>query len=338
MASFDQSCRVAIVGAASLRGKELNQLLGESPFPAADIRLLDDDTTVGLLTEAGGEPTFVQQVEEESFAGARFVFFAGSREFTARHWPAARRAGATVIDLSEELAAVPAAVPWIPALDSVLPPPLPTVGSLFFSPGAAAMVGCTLAAALVRFSAARLVIMLFRPAAECGQAGIDELESQTVNLLSFQPVARDVFDAQVAFNFLARYGDASLERLSDVRAAIARDVSRYLAGRVPVPAIQLVQAPVFYSYTFAAFAELAAPVPEAEIERALVAAGARIAAPDEQAPSNIGVAGGGELVMSPVERDPHVAAGYWFWGAADNIRFAAANALRIASELLRAVS
>ena len=331
----DETCRIAIVGATTLRGKELNQLISDSAFSASDIRLLDDETVAGLLTEAGGEPTFIQQIEEDSFAGARFVFFAGLREFTAQHWPTARRFGATVIDLTGELAAMPEAVPWIPALDSVLPPPQTTAGSLFISPSAATIVACTLAAGLSRFPVARLALILFRPAAERGQPGIDELESQTVNLLSFQPVAKEVFDAQVAFNFLARYGEDSNERLSDVRTAIARDVARYLAGRAPVPAIQLVQAPVFYSYTFAAFVELSTAVKEAELEKSLAAAGARIAGPDDEAPSNISVAGGGELVLSPVERDPHVAAGYWLWGAADNVRLDAANALCIASELLR---
>jgi len=329
-----QPCRVAIAGASSLRGKEIKQLIEEQNFPTFDVRLFDEEA-VGLLTEAGGEPTLVQQIEEESFTGARFVFFAGAPAFTAQHWPAARRSGATVIDLSGELSAVPTAVPWIPVLDPVLPPPVPPVGNLFLSPSAAAIVGCTLAAAFFRFSLARLALMVFRPASERGQAGVDELESQTVNLLSFQPIAKDVFGAQVAFNFLASYGEASLENLGEIRAAVVRDVSRYLAGRVPVPAIQLLQAPVFYSYTFAALAEFAATIPEAELEGALAAAGARIAGPEEQAPDNVSVAGGAELVMSPVERDSNVATGYWLWGAADNVRLAAANAVRIASEILR---
>ena len=33
----------------------------------------------GTLTEAAGEPTFIRALEEDSFEGARFVFFAGTR-------------------------------------------------------------------------------------------------------------------------------------------------------------------------------------------------------------------------------------------------------------------
>ena len=36
--------------------------------------------------------------------------------------------------------------------------------------------------------------------------GTDELQKQTVGLLSFKPLAKHVFDAQVSFNMLAEYG------------------------------------------------------------------------------------------------------------------------------------
>ncbi len=69
--------------------------------------------------------------------------------------------------------------------------------------------------------------------------------------LLFQPIEQSVFDAQVAFNLLAGYGEECKPALKDLRAAIARDAASYLTGRAPVPAIQLVQAPVFYGYAFA---------------------------------------------------------------------------------------
>jgi hypothetical protein len=71
----------------------------------------------------------------------------------------------------------------------------------------------TLALLLLRASKAgairRAVATIFEPASEHGQRGMDELHQQTVNLLSFQPLPKDVYDAQVAFNMLARYGQKS---------------------------------------------------------------------------------------------------------------------------------
>ena len=73
-----KSPRVAIVGASSLRGKELKLVLEDRNFPASDIVLLDEPVAAGTLTEAGGEPAFIRALDENSFEGAQFAFFAGS--------------------------------------------------------------------------------------------------------------------------------------------------------------------------------------------------------------------------------------------------------------------
>src|SRR5579863_3929879 len=115
--------RVAIAGATSLRGKDLKYYLEESDFPAGEIKLVDEDLLSGTLTEVGGEPAIVQAVNESSFEGLRFVFFAGSASFAAQHGPAAERAGASVIDMTGGLWSGDRARLWIPPLDSLIPPP-----------------------------------------------------------------------------------------------------------------------------------------------------------------------------------------------------------------------
>src|SRR5579872_2341445 len=123
--------RVAIVGASSLLGKELKQVLDDRRFPAGDIILLDASVMAGTLTEAAGEATFIRALDEDSFEGARFAFFAGSAADTQQNWRVAQRAGATVIDLTGVLAAKnpgtsenDGAVAWIPSLSQILPPRL----------------------------------------------------------------------------------------------------------------------------------------------------------------------------------------------------------------------
>jgi aspartate-semialdehyde dehydrogenase len=331
-----QACPVAIAGASSLSGRELKQLLEENSFPASEIRLLDEDIAVGTLTEAAGEPAVIQAVDEGSFERVRFAFFAGARAFAASHWEEAQRAGATVIDLSGGLASVPSAQRWIPGLDALLPQraPAQAPGQVYLAPSTPTIVACSLAATLARFAVERLALVFFQPASERGQAGIEELESQTVKLLSFQPIAQEVFDAQVAFNLLDRYGKASHEGLADVRASIAGEVRCYLADRVAPPAIQLVQAPVFYSYAFTAYAELGVPPAPDNLKQAFEAAGVHLVGPADPAPSNVSVAGESRIALAQVDQDPNTKRGYWFWGAADNLRLAAANAVSIAEKLL----
>jgi len=336
--------RIAIVGASSLLGKELKLVLEERNFPASDVVLLDESVMAGTLTEAAGEPTFIRALEEDSFEGARFVFFAGTPADAQRNWRTAQAAGATVIDLT---GAVSASAPdgafaWIPGLDSVLPPHAVPAGAalparVYSSPAAPVIVACTLAAGFAKLQPQRIVLLLFSPVSDRDQAGIEELESQTASLLSFREIDRTVFDAQVAFNLLARYGEASKPRIEDVRAAIARDTVRYLAGRAPAPAIQLVQAPVFYGYAFAAYADLtssSAADSFAQLETAFAGLGVKMAPPDDPSPTNVSVAGESEIHLARIEPDPSVETGAWIWGVVDNLRLAATNAVRIAEELV----
>lgn len=334
----DSSPRVAICGASSLLGKELQQVLEDRNFPVSDFILLDERLPAGTLAEAGGEPTFIRPMKEDSFEGARFAFFAGSAEESARNWKVAQRAGSVVIDLTGGTAEVPGAMPWIPGIAKQLPPPAAAEkgakAGVFLSPSAAALIACTLVSALQKLSPARLVILFLLPVSERGLAGVDELESQTAAMLSFRSIEQHVFGAQVAFSLLSGYGETSRPSLDEVRAHLAREVARYVAGRAAAPAIQLVQAPVFYGYAFASYAEFASPREPAELEAALAAAGAKLTPAGEPRPSNVSVAGESEIHLGRIERDRNASAGFWLWGAADNLRVAATNAVRIAEELL----
>lgn len=330
--------RIAIVGASSLRGKELKQAIEDGSFAASDLTLLDTTVPAGTITEAGGEPAFFKPMEPESFSGARFVFFTGSHQETSNNWKLARQSGAEIIDLTGALESSGAA-PWIPDLDTLLAPPEanpkhPHTPGIYSSPTPGVLIACHLAAALFALSPARLVILFFPPASEHEQAGVDELEKQTADLLLLRPIAQPVFDAQVAFNLLAGYGGASRPSISEMQADVSRRTGEYLGNRVPPPAVQLVQAPVFYGYAFAAYADFDAHADLGRIDAALAATGMHLVEKGEAKPSNVSIAGEAKIHIARAERDPAVSSGVWLWGAADNLRLAASNALRIAEELL----
>jgi aspartate-semialdehyde dehydrogenase len=328
---------MVIVGATTLRGKELVDLLKER-IPAADLKLLDEEIAAGILTEAAGEPAIIQSVDPESFENARIVFFAGKPEFAAKHADDALRNSSAVIDLSGGLRDRGDVPQWIPSLDAELPPARAGSGKAskaYYSPSAPVIISCALAAGLMEWSPTGASIVFLQPVSERGQEAIEELEKQTVSLLSFQPMGKTVYDAQVAFNVMDRYGEASTERLGATRESIARDVANYLGTRAPVPAIQLLQAPVFHSHGFSAFAELKSSPEPGLVEQGLAAAGFQFPEGDQSAPSLISAAGEPKPLLGHVERDPNRRGGYWFWGAADNLRVTAENAVAIAERVLQ---
>src|SRR5678810_1419053 len=78
--------RVAIVGAGSLKGKEVAEVLDQRNFPAVDVKLLDDDESLGQLEAMKDEVTFIQSVRNEQFDRVDFTFFASDPVCTRNNW------------------------------------------------------------------------------------------------------------------------------------------------------------------------------------------------------------------------------------------------------------
>ncbi|HET9792563.1 MAG TPA: Asd/ArgC dimerization domain-containing protein, partial [Candidatus Angelobacter sp.] len=305
--------RVAIVGAATLKGKELKEVLEDRNFPAADIRLLDDNESLGQLDSVQDEISFVQPVTRDQFDNVDFAFFASEENFTRQNWKLARQAGSAIVDLSyamENETAVPVTAPWIQReLGQYTPLNLESNAIVIAHPAS-----ITLALLLLRARKAgtiiRAVATLFEPVSEQGRRGMDELHEQTVNLLSFQQMPTGVFDSQVAFNMIGRYGPTAQQSLESSERRILNHLRRLIDGHAPMPSLALVQAPVFHAHTFSIYIELEKSISAGDFARALAGEHVQIARTPEDQPSNVNVAGKDEILVT-VHRDPAHENGFW---------------------------
>lgn len=335
MPSDRHSQRIVIAGASSLLGGELKNVLEESRFAGWDLRLVDEEEAAGTLTEAGGEAAVIQPVEEGTFHGARYAFLAGSTAFGNLCVGPAREAGATIIDFTCATLSDPDATPWFPKIETLTEKTVARHGKTFnvFSAGGTAAASLTLV--LQRFGLQRLVATMFRPVSESGRAGIEELETQTSQLLSFQGLGSPVFGIQAAFNVLPRFGTESKEDLPREGLEIRAELSAAL-GDVNEDAkvsLNLVHVPVFYGLTFSACADLGEGVNASKLSGAFREAGWVVAGGEEAGPNNVSVAGESQLFMSEPRADLSRAGAWWFWGAADNLRLPAASGVRLADWL-----
>src|SRR5215468_11057161 len=108
--------RVAIVGAASLKGKEVAEVLDERNFPSSEVKLLDDDDALGQLEALKDEVTFIQSVRAEQFEHVDFTFFTSDAECTRKNWRQVVKNGSAIVDLSYALEDEPTATlraPWV---------------------------------------------------------------------------------------------------------------------------------------------------------------------------------------------------------------------------------
>ncbi|MFP5229301.1 MAG: Asd/ArgC dimerization domain-containing protein [Acidobacteriota bacterium] len=338
--------KVAIVGAGSLRGKELNDALADSPFGGADFLLMDDEAQLGSLEAVGDEVTFIQRIEPESFRHVDFAFFTGDQALTERHWESANRAGASIVDLSFALEGKPGVLVRAPWVDETLQPAPPQPGSK--TPGLetpaivpahpvsvslAILLGRIAQTAPIRIASATVL----EPASEYGRAAMDELHQQTVKLLSFQELPREVYDTQVAFNTTPSFGDSAKFSLAASETRIRRHFSLLTAGRLPEPAIQLLHTPVFHGYGISLAVELSAPTSLDQMEASLAGEHVEIVTAESDPPTNLTVAGQANIlvrVRPHNTRDPE-STRFWIWAGLDNLRFAVLNAVSCALELKR---
>jgi aspartate-semialdehyde dehydrogenase len=327
--------RLAIVGAGTLKGKEIAEVLGDRNFPSADIKLLDDNESLGQLESVGDEVSFIQSVRSEQFDKVDFTFFASDQECTRQNWKKAQRAGSSIVDLSyalEDQSDAEVKAPWIQRqLGQTLTPELQPGPAVVAHPAAV-----VLALLLLRVQKSgalkRVVATVFEPASEHGQKGMDELHEQTVNLLSFQQLPKRVFDTQVAFNMVARYGEQSVPSLSTVERRVLNHYQRIAGKEAPLPSLLLLQAPIFHGHAFTLHIDMEKPVEIERISKALTGEHVTITGLAEESPSNVNAAGQGDVLVS-IQPDSNLANGLWLWAAADNLRVAAATAVECAENM-----
>jgi len=327
--------RAAIVGAASLRGKEVAEMLNERNFPAADIRLLDDDESMGQLEAMGDEISFIQRVRAEQFENVDFTFFASDQDSTRKNWKDARDAGSAIIDLSSALeneAGASVRSVWVERELGQIPTPELQPGPCVTAHPVAVTLALLLLRAKKTGAIRRAVATIFEPASEHGQRGMDELHQQSVNLLSFQTLPKEVYDAQVAFNMVARYGQKSQPALDSVEARVSRHYQKIAGAAAPQPSLLLLQAPVFHSHALAVFLEMETPVEVPALSQALAEDHVAIPVAEEDSPSNVSSAGQADIQLA-LKVDLVQPNGIWLWATVDNLRVSALTAVECAESM-----
>jgi aspartate-semialdehyde dehydrogenase len=181
----------------------------------------------------------------------------------------------------------------------------------------------------------RAVAHIFEPASERGQRGLEELEKQTVGLLSLKPLPKPVYDEQVAFNMLAAYGSEAEQSLDQIERRIERHLRTLLSvhPHIPTPSIRLLQAPVFHGHSISLWVEFEENPGREALEKALKSEVVDVRGPDLDPPNIVGITGQDGIAVGAIASDPNDAHASWFWVVADNLKIAAENGVAVARAL-----
>ena len=335
--------RIGIVGASSLAGKEVSDELSTSPLASADVVLLDVEDAAGQVTAAADEISFIQLLEASSFERLDFVFFAGGAAVTKKYWQEARRAGASIVDLTYALEGEKDVLVRAPWVTEALGDKTQHIGLDLNTPAVVVAHPVAVMLALVagklktRLPLRTFAATVMEPASEYGRAAMDELHQQTVNLLSFQTLPREQYDAQVSFNLLPELGEAAKIKLATTEQRIRRHYSGLGDGQLPSLALQMVQAPVFHGYVLSVLVEFGTAASVQEVEAALASEHIDLVSDESDPPSNLSAAGQGDIMVRVRKDSGEEDKGtrFWIWLAADNLKLAALTAVACAVEMRR---
>lgn len=317
---------IALVGSESLLGKEIREVVRERSLPFHLIHIGADQEEAGRLTEEADEPVVITALDQTNLASADAVLLAGTSESSHKAWDLlAGHRDTPVIDVSRTLEDIPSARLAAPLVETA--EPHHENPSIIAHPAAIAIAMCL--GRLADFKVRRSLVEILEPASERGQLGIDELHQQTLKLFQFKGLPKDIYDEQLAFNLLARLGPEADPQLEQIEQTVERHLASLMAaGKVPMPSLRLIQAPVFHGYSFSLWVEFETSPTKENLAMALLA--------EDTAPHNAGIAGQNGISVGDIRPDRNQPRAFWFWMVADNLRLPAENALQLLETVCRA--
>jgi aspartate-semialdehyde dehydrogenase len=184
----------------------------------------------------------------------------------------------------------------------------------------------------------RLVASTYQAVSGTGSAAVRELELQARAWAAGQPMTREVYPAQIAFNLFPSVGsfkDDSGESTEEIK--MRRETHKILGDSSIRVSTTCVRVPVFNGHSIAINVELENPLsPEQARELIAKAPGVKLVDEPKSAvyPMPIHASGDYDVLVGRIRRDQSVDNGLVLWCSGDNIwKGAAQNAIQIAEIL-----
>jgi aspartate-semialdehyde dehydrogenase len=345
--SSSHGASVGMVGATSLEGRELTKILGERNFPVQTLVAIEPGKRALEIPVLDLESNSLQSVQIDEVKGDDFDFIFVASPLSSEDWTlltaqlrdgsgSAATPGPVIVSLAHPQAEAGNAIFCAPGRC------IPTTRSganesiLLSCPHAASVALSTLLLRLAaHFKVQRAVANIFAPASNLGPAAIDELQEQTLKLLSFQKIPQAVFGSQMAFNLLPRIGGGARGILTELETDLRQELKLLLAGVVPVPAIRVVQVPVFYSTALSLYVGTDSKVEAARASKAIDGKGVQLRRLTQPAATPIESVGSADILVDVVLPDGSEDSGLWLWAAVDDLRLAAKSAVEVAEQFLK---
>jgi aspartate-semialdehyde dehydrogenase len=330
--------RVAIVGATGAVGIEMLKTLEKRNFPASKLTLLASARSAGKKLTFRGQAVAVAELTKDSFKGVDIALFSAGAAISRDFAPVAVKAGCVVIDNSSAFRmdeSVPLVVPEINASD------------LKQHKGIIANPNCTTAITLMAlfplhraFFAKRIFASSYQAVSGTGAKAIEELKRQVEQIVAGEPVTKEVYPHQIAFNVLPQVDVFLPNGYTKEEAKMENEGRKIMHHPTFRASVTCVRVPVYRAHAVAVSAEFERPVSvEAAREVLKKAPGLDVVDNPEKKeyPLPLHASDKYNCQVGRLRKDCAFDNGLCFWVAGDQLlKGAALNAVQIAEELIRA--
>lgn len=242
-----QTFDVAVVGATTLVGEAILEILDEREFPVGNVFALAEGSQIGKTVSLGSQDLDVEDLASFDFSKVRIALFASNAASAAAHVPRAVAAGCVVVDGSGHFrgdAQVPLVVPEINA------------DSMKQHKGIIANPGCTAIQLLLALKPLhdavgieRINVVSMQSVSGSGREGVEELAKQTADLLNFREAQPRVYPKQIAFNLIPQVGALLDSGQSQDEADIVTETRRLFGDSGIAVNATAIRVPVLYGHS-----------------------------------------------------------------------------------------
>jgi aspartate-semialdehyde dehydrogenase len=328
---------IAIVGATGAVGVEILRVLERRSFPVGKLKLLASERSVGKTLDFKGRPAKVELLERDAFKGIDIAFFSAGATRSREFVPAAKAAGAVVVDNSSAFRMdpnTPLVVPEVNARD------LKRHNGVIANPNCTAAILATAVWPLHQAVGIRkIVVSTYQSASGAGAAAMRELEDQVHQYAEGKEVTHTVFPHQIAFNLFSHNTKVAENGYNEEENKVIEEMRKmFHAPDLPVLPT-CIRVPVLRAHSEAVALELEAPMsPEEAREILRRSPGIKIV--DDPAanhfPMPLEASGDLDVHVGRIRRDLTNPNGLALFVAGDQLlKGAAWNAVQIAEELAK---
>jgi aspartate-semialdehyde dehydrogenase len=334
---MNKTPHVAVVGATGAVGIEMLKVLERRRFPVGQLTLLASARSVGKKLPFAGKEVTVTELTKDSFHGIDIALFSAGGSISREFAPIAAAAGCVVVDNSSAFRQddrVPLVVPEINA------------GDVRHHHGILANPNCTTAITLMAlyplhqaFGVKRIVASSYQAVSGTGAKAIEELERQVQQIAAGQPITREVYPYQIAFNVLPQVDSFQPDGYTKEEMKMQNEGRKIMHHPGFRASVTCVRVPVYRSHSVAVTAEFEKPVSVAEA-RAILAQAPGLDVVDEPAsqkyPMPLFTSEKDNCQVGRLRMDCAFDNALSFWVSGDQLlKGAALNAVQIAEELLK---